>query len=221
MKKILFLMLVLFGLTSYAQIDRDQLSLDISKADAANMEELKAFIWKKQSVVTVGGVEKLTTLNEISVDEHDSITIRNIDASTTVKQKRGIRGRVQQNTAESNLDYVGKALRMAMAYTFMTKGQLLDFFSKAEITEKDGIIEASAKDVHAKGDMLTLQVESETKLFRSKKFSSIMDGDPISGTIEYAKFKSGISHVSKSSMNLPAKDAVIRSENIEYLQRVK
>jgi len=221
MKKLSFLVLVLFGLTSYSQIDRDQLSLDISKADAANMEELKAFVWKKQTVVIVGGVEKLTTLNELSVDENDSITIRNIDASTTVKKKRGIRGRVQQNAAQDKLEYVGKALQMALAYTFMSKGQLLDFFNKAEITEKDGIIEAKSKNVYVKGDMLTLQIESETHLFVSKNFSSIMDGDPISGTIEYAKFSSGISHVSKSMMKLPAKDAVIKSENIDYLQRVR
>lgn len=221
MRKLSFLMLVLFGLTSYAQIDRDQLSLDISKADATNMEELKALVWKKQTVVTVGGAEKLTTLNEISIDENDSVTIRNIDASTTVKQKRGIRGRIQQNVAEDNVDYVGKALKMALAYTFMSKGQLLDFFNKAEITEKDGIIEASGSNIYVKGDMLTLQVDAETKLFLSKEFSSIMDGDPISGTIEYDKFSSGVTHVSKSMMKLPAKDAVIKSENIDYLQRVK
>lgn len=214
-------MLVLIGLTSYTQIDPDMLSLNISKVDAANMEQLKAFVWKKQSVVTVGGVEKLSTLNEFSIDENDSIIVRNIDANTTVKQKRGIRGRVQQNAAEDNLDYVGKALKMTLAYTFMSKGQLLDFFNKAVITEKDGIIEASAKDVYVKGDMLTLQVESATHLYISKEFTSIMDGDPISGSIKYDKFQSGINHVSKSMMKLPAKDAVINSENIDYLQRVR
>ena len=60
-----------------------------------------------------------------------------------------------------------------------------------------------------------------TKLFTYKKFSSNMGEDPISGEIFYDTFKSGISHVSKSSMNLPAKNAVINSTNRDYVQKVQ
>lgn len=221
MKKLSVLILVLFGLTTYAQVDTDMLSLDISKADAANMEALKAFIWKKESIVHVDGVEKLTALNEISIDDDGEVHIRNLDADTDVKQKRGLRGRAQANAAQNNLDYVGKALELAMNYTYMSKGQLLDFFDKAEVTEKDGVIEATGKDIYMEGDMLSVQVDAETKLFLSKKFSSIMDGDPISGEANYKAFKSGVMHVSKSSLTLPAKQAVINSENMDYLQKVQ
>ncbi len=212
MKKLSILLLVLFTLTSYAQLDKDQLSLDISKADAANMEALKGFIWKKESVVTVDGAEKLTVLNEISIDEDGKPNITNLDADTDVKQKRGIRGRIQQNAVEGNMDYVEKAINLAFDYTYLSKGQLLDFFDKAEVAEKDGILEASAKDIFIEGDMLTVQVDAESKLFISKKFSSIMDGDPIKGEINYNEFSSGISHVSNSSLSLPAKQAMINSE---------
>lgn len=43
--------ITLIGSGASAEIDRDQLSLGISKANAANMEKMKAFIWKKASVV--------------------------------------------------------------------------------------------------------------------------------------------------------------------------
>lgn len=220
MRLLTLALLMLFETASFAQIDNDQLALDISKSDAANMENLKAFIWKKESVVTVDGVQKLTLLNEISISDDDKINITSIDAETTVSQKRGIRGKVQQSTAESNSEYMEGAINHAFAYTYMTKGQLLDFFDKADIKEKDGIIEATASDVFVKGDNLTVKVESATKLFIYKKFNSTMGEDPIDGEITYKKFTSGISHVSESTLNLPAKKAVIKSKNRDYVQKV-
>ena len=221
MKKLLVLLALVAWVTTFAQVDRDQLSLDISKADAANTEQLKSFIWKKASVVTVDAEVKLNTLSEFKFDDKGELQMQNIDAETTVKQKRGIRGKVQASNAQDNVDYVEEALKVMMSYTYMTKGQLLDFFGKAELTEADGILIATAKDVYAKGDMLTVKVEKETKLFVHKKFSGFMGEDPISGEINYAKFKSGVSHATTNVLTLPAKNAVINSENKDYSQRVQ
>lgn len=221
MKNIILLFMLPFCLSTYAQVDTDQLSLDISKSDAANTEQLKAFIWKKYSVVTVDGEVKLNTTTEFSFDDKGELQTKMIESKSAVKQKKGLRGHIQKSTEDENLDYAQKALELAIAYTFMSKGQLLDFFDKAVITEKDGIIEAAAKDVFVKGDSLNVRVESSTKLFLSKTFSSFLDKDPVSGSIEYEKFTSGISHGSKSTLNLPAKNAVINSENKDYSQRVE
>lgn len=220
MKTLALIVLSLFALASYGQIDRDQLSLDISKANAANMEQLKAFIWKKHSTVTIDGEQKADLLNEISIGEDNKVNITNLDASTTVKQKRGIRGKIQQSTAHNNSEYLQGAIEHALAYTYMTKGQMLDFFGKAEITDKEGQMMATASDVFVKGDKLTITVEKETKLFISQKFSSMMGEDPISGEMNYGKFQSGINHVTTSSMNLPAKKAVLQSTNRDYVQKV-
>jgi len=221
MKNIILLFTLTFCLSTYAQVDTDQLSLDISKADAANTEQLKAFIWKKYSVVTMDGEVKLNTTTEFSFDDKGELQTEMIESKSTEKQKGGIRGRIQKNTMDENIDYTQKALELAIEYTFMSKGQLLDFFDKAAITENGGIIEASGKDVFVKGDSLNVTVESSTKLFLSKTFSSFLDKDPVSGSIEYKKFSSGISHGSKSTLNLPAKNAVINSENKDYSQRVE
>ena len=220
MKTLNLILLITMTATLFAQIDKDQLSLDISKAEAANTEELKAFIWKKESIITIDGEQKLTMLNEISIDSEDEINVTNLDAQTTVKQKRGIRGRIQESTAENNTEYLEGAIKHALAYTYMSKGQLLDFFNKAEITDKGDILVATASDVYVKGDKLTIEVEKETKLFISKEFTSTMGEDPISGRIDYKKFTNGINHVYKSMLNLPKKKAVINSENRDYVQKV-
>lgn len=222
MKKLVLLFAMVVGITAFAQeVDRDMLSLKISKADAANTELLKAFIWKKSSIVTVDGVEKATTLSEFKFDEKGELQMQNIDANTTVKQKRGLRGKAQANAAQDNMDYVEEALNIMISYTYMSKGQLLDFFGKAELSEMDGILTATGKDIFAKGDMLIIKVEEATNLFVYKKFSSTMGEDPVSGEINYGKFKSGISHVTDHVLNLPGKSAVINSTNQDYSQRIQ
>jgi hypothetical protein len=222
MKKIFFIILcILNSLSGQGQIDKDQLALAVNKADEANTEGLKQYIWKRKSDVSVDGQLKLTTLTEFSFDDQGKLQTKLVDAESSVKQKPGLRGRAQQNAAEGKMDYVGKALELALGYTFMTKGQLIDFFSKALVTEKDGVIEAVGENVYVKGDKLTVHIDSKTKLYIDKKFTSFLGKDPIDGDIKYAKFSSGINHGSETVLNMPAQKMKILAKNQDYSQRVK
>jgi len=221
MKKFLFFVCLMPAMLCSAQIDKDQLALAINKADEANTEQLKAFIWKRRSDVYIDSALKLTTITEFSFNEAGELETKVIDSESTVKQKGGIRGKIQQNAAEDKVDYVGQALELSLAYTYMTKGQLIDFFGKAAVTEKDGIIEATAENVYVKGDKLTIRVEAATNLFLSKKFSSLLGKDPVNGEINYEKFSSGVNHGSTTVLNLPAQKMRIDAKNQDYSQRVK
>ncbi len=222
MKRVLIsIMLMTSWSFLFAQIDMEQFALDVSKADAANTEKLKAFIWKRHSVATVKGEEKATVINELSFNEKGEIQVTNIDAETTARQKRGIRGRIQENVMEDNMEYVGDALQLALAYTYMSKGQLLDFFEKAKATEKDGTIEVAGENVLKQGDKVTVVIDAETKLFINKKFSSMLGEDSIDGEITYEKFSSGIVHGDETILNLPGKNAVINAKNQDYTQRIQ
>ena len=212
--------ITLIGSSAIAEVDHDQLSLDISKANSANMEKMKAFIWKKASEVIMDGEDKVDLLNEISIRDDGEVSVVNLDVESHAKKMRGIRGRVQQNAMEENAKYVEGAIQHAASYIYMSKGQLLDFFSKAKITDEKGVLTATASDVLVKGDQLKIQVDKASKLFISKSFSSSMGDDPITGEIHYDEFSSGISHVSTSTLNLPAKNAVIKSANKDFVKRV-
>lgn len=205
---------------SHAQVDKEQLALNISKADDANLEKLKAYIWKRKSDVSVDGQLKLTTITEFSFDAQGKLQANMVDAESSVKQKPGVRGRIQQNAAEDKVDYVQKALELSMAYTFMTKGQLIDFFSKATVTEKDGVIEATADNVYVQGDKLTIWIDSKTNLYIKKVFSSLLGKDPIDGEINFEKFASGINHGTTTVLNMPAQKMKINALNQDYSQRV-
>ncbi len=221
MKKLLLFIFLIPAMLCSAQIDKDQLALAINKADEANTEQLKAFIWKRKADVYVENVLKLTTITEFSFNQAGELETKIIDSESSVKKKGGIRGMVQENAAEDKMDYVGKALDLSLAYTYMTKGQLIDFFGKATVTEKDGIIEATAENVYVEGDKLTVQVEAATNLFLNKKFSSLLGKDPVDGEVKYEKFSSGVNHGSTTLLNMPAQKMRIDAINQDYSQRVQ
>lgn len=220
MKKLLLVSLTLLVQVVLAQTDKDKLALTINAADEANTQKLKSYIWKRKSDVSIDGQVKLTTLTEFSFDAQGKLQTKVIDAESSVKQKPGLRGKMQQNAAEDKADYVQKALELSLAYTFMTKGELMDFFSKAVVTEKDGILEATADNVHVQGDKLTIWVDSKTKLYTKKKFSSLLGKDAIDGEINFERFNSGINHGSNTKLNLPAQKMQINAVNQDYSQRV-
>ncbi len=220
-KLILFASAMAMSILTSAQIDKEQLALDVSKADAANTEKLKAFIWKRHSAATVNGEVKATIITEFSFNEQGEIQAKQIGGETSVKEKPGLRGVAQKNAIEQNLDYVEKALKLSLAYTYMSKGQLLDFFEKSTITEVGNTYEVTGTNVYVQGDRLTVVVEKDTKLFLKKTFSSFLEKDAIDGVINYEKFNSGVSHGSTTLLNLPAKNARIDAKNQDYSQRVE
>lgn len=214
------LILICIG-TSFSQTDKDKLALAINTTDEANTEKLKAYIWKRKSDVSINGEVKLTTITEFSFDDQGKLQAKLVDAESSVKQKPGLRGRAQQNAAEDKMDYVGKALELSLAYTYMTKGQLMDFFSKATLSEKDGVIEASGENIYVQGDKLTIWVDKKTNLYTKKKFSSLLGKDAVDGEINYEKFSSGVNHGSTTVLNMPAQKMKIDARNQDYSQRIK
>ena len=132
--------IILFFKPGAAQVDKDQLALAINAADEANTKQLMSYIWKRKSDVSINGQLKLTTITEFSFDAQGKLQAKMVDAQSSVKKQPGLRGKMQQNAAEDKADYVQKALELSLAYTFMSKGQLIDFFSKATVTTKDWII---------------------------------------------------------------------------------
>ncbi len=218
---LLFILSIVASSTAIAQVDKEQLALTISKAEEANTAKLKEYIWKRKSEVAIDGQVKLTTVSEFSFDEKGELQTQIIDAQSDVKQKKGVRGNMQEKAIEEKTDYVQKALEISLAYTFMSKGELLDFFSKATVTEKDGILEATGENVYIKGDKLTVLVDPKTNLFIKKTFSSFLDKDPIGGELKYEKFSNGTNHGTTTVLDLPAQKMKINSVNDNYTLRVK
>lgn len=217
----LFVAFLAFSLSGFSQIDKEQLALDVSKVDAENTEKLKAYIWKLHADILGEDGNKTTLISEFRYDENGKLNINVVDGETNIEAKRGVRGRAQQNAIGNKLEYIGKAMEYSLAYTYMTRGQLLDFFDKAEVTEKDSVITASAKNVYVKGDQLTIRVDAKTKYFLSKSFLTKLGEDLINGEVQYEPFKSsGVNHISTTKLEIPAENIAINGENKDYTIRV-
>lgn len=223
--KSLILIAVALGMTvtSTAQnIDKTKLALDVSAANEANMARLKEYIWKLKLDAYVNNELKLTTLTEMKFDAAGKLVSTPIDAKTTVQAKPGIRGRMQQSAAEENLDYISKAAAVMLQYSYMSKGELVDFFDKATVTSTPAGLLAIATNVFQAGDEVTLLIDPVTHLFLRKTFRAKSGADPIEGTIDYATFTTtGINHVAKSYLMMPVKAMQVNTENIDYTQRVQ
>ena len=217
----LFAVLTICSFTAFAQIDKDQLALEVSKVDADNTEKLKKYIWKLNALVSGEGGNKTTLITEFKFDEKGELKATVVDGQTNIAQKPGVRGRVQQNVMKDKLGYVSKAMKYSLAYTYMTKGQLLDFFDKAEIFENNGIIKAIGKNVYVKGDELTISMDAKTKVYLSRSFTSKMGEDPIKGEVQYETFQSsGVNHITTTKLEMPVEKITIDGENKDYTIKV-
>jgi hypothetical protein len=223
MKKslLLFVLFFTFSLSGFSQTDKDLLALDISKVDAENTEKLKAYVWKLHADILGEGGNKTTLISEMRYDQKGELTIKVVDGETNIKQKPGLRGKMQQNAIEDKVEVVSKAMQHSLAYTYMTKGQLLDFFSKAEITEKDGVITATGKNIYVAGDQLTIRIDAKSKYYLSKSFSTKLGEDPINGKVQYETFtSSGVNHISTTKLEMPSEKITINGENKDYTIKV-
>jgi len=215
---------LLFGATAFtvqAQVDKEALSLNISKAEDANLQKLKAYIWKRKSDGYMNGKMLATVITEFSFDATGKLQAKVVDATTSVQKKPGIRGNQQEKAIDAKMQYIAKALDASAQYAYMSKGQLLDFFSKATLSKKeDGTLVATADNVYVQGDKLTVYIDPTTNLFKYKEFKSLLGKDPISGQLNYESFSSGISHVASTTMDMPAQQMTVKAVNQDYSQRV-
>lgn len=216
-----FLVLIILLPSFCQEIDKTQLALDIADVNQANTKALMEYIWKRETQVYASGEVKLTLLTELSVNEAGKLESRVIDAKSDVKQKRGLRGRVQSNAMDAKADYIEKGIQLLVAYGYMSKGNLVDFFDKAEISSSNDLIKMVATNVYVNKDKVTLTVNKNTHLYTKKEFSSFIGEDPVSGVIYYETFKNGVSHVSNMVLNMPSEKMKLDATNKDYTVRVR
>jgi hypothetical protein len=222
MRTIFFLSIFfLSGFLGFGQTDKEQLALKVAKAEEQNLARLKEYIWKRHSNVFLENQLKLTTITEFKFNPEGKIETTVVDANTTVKQKPGLRGAAQKSAAEDKLDYIQKALELSISYAFLTKGELVDFFDKSTITEKDGFLEAVASNVLVQGDRLLVKIDPTNNLIVYREFTSLLGKDAIDGKLNYDKFSNGTIHSTMTTLNMPVQKMRIEGSNQDYTIRVK
>ncbi len=222
MKKLLIILaisLISASISSLIAQDNTQLGLDIAKAQEKNRKQLMNYSWQRSAKAFRNGEEKTHSLVKIWFNTEGKMESSVLSSESSVKQQRGVRGRVQQNAGEDLLGLLENVLNLSIKYVFLSKGYWIDLLDMAEVKVADGVVKIDAKDLLAKGDEVHYIIDSSTNLFKSIKISSVVDGKAFTSSIDFKTMSDGTNHPSRTEIILPSESMKITAENIDYIKQ--
>lgn len=222
MKKLvsmLVISLISASISSLVAQDNTQLGLDIAKAQEENRKQLMTYSWQRSAKAFRNGEEKTHSLVKVWFNTEGKMESSVLSSESSVKQQRGVRGRVQQNAGEDLLGLLENALNSSIKYVFLSKGYWIDLLDMAEVKVADGVVKIDAKDLLAKGDEVHYIIDSSTNLFKSITISSVVDGKAFTCSIDFKTMSDGTNHPSRTEIILPSESMKITAENIDYIKQ--
>ncbi len=95
---------------------------------------------------------------------------------------RGIRGAIARKKIDEIKAYVKDAVQVSMGYIYLNKGDMVNYFDAAGISQSGSTITVVGSNVKQPNDQLTMNITSGTLAFISQSFkSTVSTGDAISG----------------------------------------
>jgi hypothetical protein len=216
-------LVVLVAATGIAE-DPAQLALRVADAQTANLAQFQHYSWSIDATIAVDGTVKAHVVSNERFNEKGEVVFDVVTSETTVKRKRGLRGRSQQAQMEEMSAFLNHVLSVAASYAVMTKGEQVDFFDKATITEGSGdtagMLTAVSKDVSVKGDEVTKQIVAETLFVKSITFETVVDGVPVTGEILYRPIEGGPNVPRMATIDIPSQSQVVELEFMNYAKQL-
>lgn len=218
---ILFLLLVFSqdSLLAQNEVNATDLALKISEMQANNMVSLKKYSWKRSSKIEVEGELKLVIVTQFRFDTEGKLEATQISNEWKVEKKSFIAGKKQKSAMEESQKIAEEAFNLLNQYIFMSKGQMVDFFDKADIGKsgENGAIEITANNVLIEDDKVVQMVDEKTLLVRSMIVKSILDTDNLTGTYKFETLKDGTNRPAQIIVEIPTREMKIVMENFDYI----
>ena len=220
MKKTLLTILgLIFTLSSFAQVDKTQLSLDASKRYRENLGELSKFTWKRKVEGFVQGKAVMSSLSSVTIGQDRKLNVIVIQQQSYVAKKHGIRGAVQKSTMADVNEYVKNAIELTMKYIYLSDGQMVDFFNKGTLSLLDNNLQAECFNLLVQGDHLNYRFDKTNLNYISQDIATVMNGDPIKATVLYETIN-GLSRVKSVKLNLSGVDVNVNLSNFEFAKKI-
>jgi hypothetical protein len=224
------LVIVVVGLAFASQAtgqdaDPAQRALEYAESQQKNSDALRTYSWKTRTVITKDEKPMMTMLIQARFDADGKLQHTTISSESHVEKKRGVRGKKQKKKIEELGQMIENVVRLQASYVIMSKGQLVDFFGKADV--QDGLGEmAGTKRIHAKSvlaasDELTIWVDPPTGLNRKLALITPLDEKTVvDGTIDYKTLKDGPTTASVSVLRIPSQGISIKSERFDFIKQL-
>jgi hypothetical protein len=223
MKKATFLFCLLFasGSIVFAQA-KTNLSLQVSAAAAANRAQLKNYVWTRTVQVFISGTLKTTVVSSLSIGpDGKMVTTAVSSVSTDPPPTRGIRGDIARKKIAEIKTYVDSAVKVSMSYIYMNKGNMVNYFDAASITQSGNTITVAGTNVNRTNDQFTTNLAAGSLAYISQNFTSTSSGDAISGAISYKTFDNGLTAFNTGELDLPAKKMKLMISNSNYAKKLQ
>lgn len=201
---------------------KTNLSLQVSAATAANRAKLKNYVWTRTVQVFISGTLKTTVVSSLSIGpDGKMVTTAVSSVATDPPPTKGIRGDIARKKIAEMKAYVDTAVKVSMGYIYMNKGNMVNYFDAASITQSGNMITVNGSNVNQPNDQFTMNLTAGSLAIMNENFKSTASGDAIVGTINYKTFDNGLTAFNNGELDLPAKNMKLMISNTAYAQKLQ
>jgi hypothetical protein len=205
-----------------AQSAKTNLSLQVSAAAAANRAELKNYVWTRTVQVFISGVLKNTIVSSLSIGpDGKMVTTAVSETPTDPPPTKGIRGDIARKKIAEMKTYIDNAVKVSAGYLYMNKGNMVNYFDAANITQSGSTIIVVGNSVNQPGDQLTMNLMAGSLAYINQSFKSTANGDAIAGTASYQTYSNGLTAFNNGELDLPAKNMKLMISNTNYAKKLQ
>jgi hypothetical protein len=199
--------------------DNTQLALDIASAQEKNREQLMTYSWQRSAKASSGGEVKSRILVKVWFNSEGEMESSVLSSESTVKQQRGVRGKMQQSAGKDVGALIAQTLNLTFQYAYLSKGNWIDLMDRAEVKSGEVDVTIDAKNLLNEGDEVHYILDSSTNLFKSIEISTVAEGKPFTSSIDFKTMSDGTNHPSHTEINIPSESLEITAENIDYIKQ--
>jgi len=210
---------VFIGFTANAQINKTQLSLDVSQKYQTNYALLSQFTWNREIVASKDGKPIISTLSSVTIGPDGKPVAQLIEKESNVQKKPGIRGAIQDKGASEMKDYVKNAVELSEKYIFMSQGQMVDLFNKGTLSELNNVLRAEAFNFLVQGDHVNFSFDQSSLQYMKQSFSTVMNGDPVKADVVY-QVVNGVNFAITITLSLPAKSLTVIATSSQFAKKL-
>jgi len=188
---------------------------------AANAKQNAAltrqYMWQMRVEITLKGEAKPAQVYQMRFDVDGKLQKTLLTAPAEEKKTRGLRGRIKENKIEEFKEWAGKLAELVKGYMAPTPGTMMDFYAKATYSQSsDGKVMISSTGFIDKGDKATYWIDPATKIPCRFEFQTVLEGDPVSATVDFGQVQGGPQYTARLLVNVPAKNVSAKIENYNY-----
>jgi len=214
------LLLTFFVLGAGAQPDPVAMASGYAQEAQQNAALIRQYSWKMRIEVTVKDDTKPPKIYQMRFDADGKPQKTLLTAEEKQKKMRGVRGRVQKKKMKAMKEWAGELADVVKKYTTPTPGTMLDFYAKAKTTpEADGTVKVAGTGFMQPGDSATFWIDQQTGGVQRFTFTTTLDGDPITGEVQYSRVQTGPSYAAHMVIEVPAKKVRAKVETFDYVKQ--